>query len=189
MKNFFSLAIATFLVSLSGVSVSAQTVETVSRSAEVLLVSQPTAVVVKREVTPGIVKFNRLQGCWVQNPISTNYLDDGTVLSTPIQLAASGNTVPEWRREYRQPWKSQLSDYEGGEQKYILLQIGRHPAKLIGVEESDKKLTESQTACAVAAYKIFGNNLRLLQPIAQKRQNDLSVSLEDVWSINFTMRN
>jgi hypothetical protein len=152
---------------------------------QLLKFEEPSVIVVRREVIPGVVTFTRQNGCLLQNPVSRNFLNNGMTLETPIRLAASGNSLPRWRNEYRKPWQSALTDYEGGEQKIMFLQIGKHPSTLIRVSESDEKMLEAETACATAAYKIFGSNLRLLKPIPEQRHNNLSVSLSENWVTSF----
>jgi hypothetical protein len=77
---------------------------------------------------------------------------------------------------------SKLTDYERGEYKMMFFQIGRHPSTLIKLEESEKQLLDSQTACAVAAYKIFGSNIRLLEEIPQQKHNSLDLHLNQGWN-------
>ncbi|KYC37294.1 hypothetical protein WA1_47635 [Scytonema hofmannii PCC 7110] len=185
MKLVFSFAIATLLASVPYAQVTAQTAMSSSRNIKALQLDESSVKVVKREVTPGLVTFTRQNGCVLQNPISTNFLNDGTILETPIRLTASTNSIPEWRNESRKPWQSQLTDYEGGERKMMLLQIGRHPSTPIAVEESSEKLLDSQTICTIAAYKIFGSNNRLLAPIPTQKQNRLSLPLEQGWEKHF----
>ena len=64
----------------------------------------------------------------------------------------------------------------------MFFQIGRHPSTLIKLEESEKQLLDSQTACAVAAYKIFGSNLRLLQEVTNQRQDSFSLPFNQGWN-------
>jgi hypothetical protein len=163
----------------------AQTSISAKNNADLLNRETPHAIVVKREINPGIVIFNRNNGCFLQSATYTNYLDNGIRLSTPYLLTGSGNTISEWRNEYKQPWKSQLTDYEGGESKAMLLQFGKHPSTLIRFEESDKKLLDAQTICAVGAYRIFGINMSLISPLLPP-ENNLSLPLNQGWGRNFT---
>ncbi|MEC4888321.1 MAG: hypothetical protein SAL70_44505 [Scytonema sp. PMC 1070.18] len=185
MKIFFSFVITALLASVPYAKVNAQTALSASRNVKALQLEASSVRVVKREITPGLVTFTRQNGCWLQNPISKNFLDDGTILETPIRLTASTNTIPQWRNESRKPWKSALTDYEGGERKMMLLQIGRHPLTTIGVEESREKLLDSQIVCTIAAYKIFGSNNRLLKQIPTPIHNSFSLPLEQGWQRHF----
>jgi hypothetical protein len=185
MKIFFSLAFALIFTGLLCPLVNAQVAVPYSRKAEVLIHEESPVLVVKREVTPGTITFTRQNGCLLHNPVSTNFLDNGMVLKTPVQLATLGNSVPQWRDEYKQPWKSQLTDMVGGEYKIMILQIGQHPPISIGVEESEQKILDAQTACAVAAYKIFGSNLKLLTPVRNFQPNRLSLPLGQDWEQYF----
>jgi hypothetical protein len=186
MNIFLSIMIAIFIACLDSTAVKAQITESYSRNVEVLLHEESPVIVVKREVIPGVVTFTWQNGCFLQNPVCTNFLDNGTVLSTPIRLTISGNTIPQWRNEYRKPWMSELTDLEGREYKIIFFQIGRHPSNLIRVEESDKKMVDAQTVCIVGAYKIFGSNFRLLTPIPNQKQNSLSVPFKAGWERHFS---
>ncbi|MUG92287.1 hypothetical protein F7734_07390 [Scytonema sp. UIC 10036] len=185
MKLFFRFAIATLLASVPYAQAIAQVAMSPSRNIKALQHNESSVRVVKREVTPGLVTFTRQNGCLLQNPISRNFLNDGTVLETPIRLSASTNSIPKWRNESRKPWQSQLTDYEGGERKMMLFQIGRHPSTPIAVEESSEKLLDSQTICTIAAYKIFESNNRLLTPIPTHKHNSLSLPLEQGWKKHF----
>jgi hypothetical protein len=181
MNKFLGSAIAVVLVITSSAKMNAQTIVSYPRNSALLRPEESSVIVVKREVTPGVVTFTRQNGCLLQNPVSRDFLNNGTILETSIRLAASGNSVPQWRNEYRKPWQSALTDYEGGEQKMMLFQFGKHPSTLIKVEESDEKILEAETACAATAYKIFGSNLRLLKPITEQRYNSFSLSLKENW--------
>jgi len=180
MNKLFGYAIAIILAITPG-QIKAQTIVPASRNLALLKLEESSVMVVKREVTPGVVTFTRQNGCLLQNPVSRDFLNNGTTLETPIRLAVSGNSVPQWRNEYRKPWQSALTDYEGREQKMMLFQIGKHPSTLIRVEESDGKMVEAETACAATAYEIFGSNLRLLKAIPEQRHNSLSLSLGENW--------
>jgi hypothetical protein len=186
MNIFLRFAISSVLVAASCVQATAQTTVSPSRNAIALRLDHSSARVIKREITPGTVTFTRQNGCSLQIPVSTVFFNDGTILRTPIQVTASGNSVPQWRNEYRKPWLSQLTDYEGGEYKFMLFKVGQHPSILIGVEESEQKMLETQTVCAAAAYQIFKSNRLLLKPIAEKRVNDLSWSLKQGWESYFS---
>ncbi|MEM9927760.1 MAG: hypothetical protein AAF915_29250, partial [Cyanobacteria bacterium P01_D01_bin.50] len=144
------------------------------------------AIVKKREVTPGRVTFTRQNGCSFQSPISKSFLEDGTALETPVRLAISGNNIPQWRSELKKPWQSKLTDYRAGEYKFMLFQIGQHLPTIIKVEESDKQLLNAETACNIATYKIFKNNLSLLKPISQPRENFFSLSMARDWERYFS---
>lgn len=180
------IAIATFIACIPYNIVKAQTPITALKDAYQLTIQPPHPTIIKREIIPGVVSFNRQNGCYLRSAIYTNYLDNGIALSTPYSLTGSGKTVPEWRNEYKQPWKSQVTDYEGGEAKLMLIQIGRHPSILIRVEESDKKLLDAQTLCAMGAYRIFGRNIKLIKPISEQRENNLSIQLNNAWQRVFT---
>ena len=184
IQNAYIIALATILVSTPHTVVTAQT-PIAAISAQGLLIDTPHATVVKREISPGIVTFSRQNSCFIKTASYTNYLNNGTILSTPYSLAGSGQTVPEWRTEYKQPWKSQLTDYEGGETKVMLLQVGRHPSIPIQVNESSEKLLDAQTKCAVGAYRIFGRNLKLIRPLSGQ-QPSLNLPLNQGWERNFT---
>lgn len=145
----------------------------------------PSAKVIKREVIPGFVKLTS-NGCVVQNPILTTFLDDGTTLITPAGITIFGNSLSQWRNEYKQPWRSKLTDYEGGEYKITLLQIGKHPPTLIRTEESDKKLIDAQTSCNIAIHKVYRSNLRLIKPIQNPEKNNFSLSFSQGWEKHFT---
>ena len=182
MKFFWSFIFAVLLAALPCNQTDAQTATSYLRNAKSLQIEEPLAIVLKHEITPGAITFTRQNGCLVKIPASTYFLDNGITLKTPARLTISGNTIPQWRNEYRQPWMSKLTDYERGEYKMMLLQIGKHPSTLIKFEESDKQLLDSQTACAVAAYKIFGSNIRLLQEIPLQRQDSFSLPLNKGWN-------
>ncbi len=182
MKFFFNLILTVFLATLSCNQTNAQTAASYLTDAKILQVEEPRVIVVKREVTPGAITFTRQNGCLVKIPASTYFLDNGITLKTPGRLSISGNTIPQWRNEYRQPWRSKLTDYQRGEYKMMFFQIGKHPSKLIRYEESDKQLIDSQTACAVAAYKIFGSNIRLLQEVTNQKQDIFSLPLQRGWN-------
>ncbi|NJM17331.1 MAG: hypothetical protein HC836_04400 [Richelia sp. RM2_1_2] len=182
MKFFWSFIFAVFLAALTCNQTDAQTATSDLESAKILQIQEPLAIVIKHEITPGTIIFTRQNGCLVKIPASTYFLDNGITLKTPAMLTFSGNTIPQWRNEYRQPWMSKLTDYERGEYKMMLLQIGKHPSTLIKFEESEKQLLDSQTACAVAAYKIFGSNMRLLQEIPLQRQDSFALPLNQGWN-------
>lgn len=181
MKIIFNLIIASFLAALPCNQIQAQTPVLDSRDIEQLQLTEPVVKVIKREVVPGIVTFNRNHGCTLQNPISTNFLDNGVILRTPVQLTVTGNTLPQWRNEYRKSWRSELTDYEGGEYKIMLLQIGQHPPTLIELEESQQQLIEAQTLCAVATSRIFGSNLKLLREHPPQKCDRFCLSLVKDW--------
>lgn len=182
MKLFLSFIFAVLLAVLPCNQIYAQTAASYSRNPKILQLENDNAIVFKREVTPGVITFTRQNGCSVKIPASTYFLDNGITLKTPAGLTISGNTIPQWRNEYREPWMSKLTDYKRGEYKMMIFQIGKHPSTLIKVEESQKQLLDSQTACAVAAYKIFGSNIRLLQEIPNQRQDSLSLPLVQGWN-------
>ncbi|WP_414620477.1 hypothetical protein [Calothrix sp. CCY 0018] len=181
MKFFLSFIFAVFLAALPCNQTYAQTAASYLTDAKILQVEEPLVKVVKRQVTPGVIIFTRQNGCLVKIPASTYSLDSGITLKTPVGLTVSGSTVPQWRNEYRQPWMSKLTDYQRGEYKMMIFQIGRHPSTLIKLEESDKQLLDSQTACAVAAYKIFGSNFRLLQEVTNQRQDSFYLPFNQGW--------
>jgi hypothetical protein len=181
MKILLNFVVAVFLATLPCTQINAQTALSYSRNVEVLQLQEPSVIVVKREIVPGVVTFTRYNGCALKIPVLTNFLDNGTTLKTPAQLAISGNSIPQWHNEYRKPWKSEFTDYERGEYKIMILQIGQHPSTLIGVEQSEKKLLDAQTNCAAAAYRIFGSNLRLLQAIPNQNLNSFSLPLSQGW--------
>ena len=182
MKVLLSFIFTILFAALPCNQIYAQTAASYSRNALILQLKEPQVKVVKREVTPGAITFTRQNGCLVRIPASTYFLDSGITLKTPVGLTVSGNTVPQWRNEYRQPWMSKLTDYQIGEYKMMFFQIGRHPSTLIKLEESEKQLLDSQTACAVAAYKIFGSNLRLLQEVTNQRQDSFSLPFNQGWN-------
>lgn len=182
MKIFISLIFAVALSALPYNQAYSQTAAFYSRDAKVLQSEKPSAIVVKLEVTPGTITFTRQNGCLVKIPASTYFLDNGITLKTPVDLTISGNTIPQWRNEYREPWRSKLTDYQIGEYKMMIFQIGKHPSTLIKFEESDKLLVDSQTACAVAAYNIFGSNIRLLQEVNNQKQNSLLLPFKQGWN-------
>jgi hypothetical protein len=184
IKNAYIIALATILAFIPHTIVTAQT-SILTASAQALLIDSPHAIVVKREIIPGIVTFTHQNSCYLKTAVYTNYLNNGTILSNPYFLAGSGQTIPEWRTEYKQPWKSQLTDYEGGESKVMLLQVGHHPSIPIQVTESSQKLLDAQTKCAVGAYRIFGRNLMLIRPLSQQ-QPSLNLPLNQGWERNFT---
>ncbi len=186
MKTILSFIVAVFFAALPCTQINAQIAASYSRNVEVLQLEEPFAIVIKREVIPGVVMFTRDNGCVLKIPVSINFLDNGMTLKTPAQLAVSGNSIPQWRNEYRKPWKSELTDYERGEYKIMLFQIGQHPSSLIGVEESEKSLLEAQTVCAIAAYKIFGSNLRLLQAIPSQKYDRFSLPFMQGWERLFS---
>jgi hypothetical protein len=185
MKKLYIAVIATILAATPYKMAPAQTPVTVS-NAQALLTEVPNAIVVKREIHPGTVTFTRQNSCLLKTASYTNYLNDGTILSTPYYLEGSGQTLPEWRTEYKQPWKSQLTDYEGRETKVMLLQIGRHPSVPIQIEESNKILLDAQTKCAIGAYRIFGRNLKLIRPLPQKHNSNFNLQYHQGWERNFT---
>jgi hypothetical protein len=183
IQNAYIIAIATILVSTPHTIVTAQT-PIARANAQALLIDAPHATIVKREINPGTVTFTRHNSCSLKTASYTNYLNNGTILSTPYSLAGSGQTVPFERTEYKQPWKSQLTDYEGRETKVMLLQVGHHPSTPIQVNESSEKLLDAQTKCAVGAYRIFGRNLKLIKPLS--KQPSLDLPLNQGWERNFT---
>ncbi len=182
MKIFLSFILTVFLAALTCNQTDAQTAASYLSDAKILQVEEPLVKVVKREVTPGAITFTRQNGCLVKIPASIYFLDNGITLKTPVRLSISGNTIPKWRNEYRQPWMSKLTDYQRGEYKMMIFQIGKHPSTLIKLEESEKQLLDSQTACAVAAYKVFGSNIRLLQEIPLQRQDSFYLPLNQGWN-------
>lgn len=182
MKIFLTFIFAIVLAALPCNQAYAQTAASYSKNARILQFEEPPIIVVKREVSPGVIKFTRQNGCWVKIPVSTYFLDNGITLKTPVRLTVSGNTIPQWRNEYREPWKSKLTDYKTGEYKMMIFQIGRHPSTLIRFEESDKQLVDSQTGCAIAAYKVFGSNIRLLQEVPNQRRDSFSLPLDKGWN-------
>lgn len=186
MKIIFSCAIASFLAILPCTQVLAERIPSFSISAKELTVKQPAAIVKKREVIPGRVTFTRQNGCSFQSPISKTFLEDGTTLETPVRLAISGNNIPQWRSELKKYWRSQLTDYLAGEYKIMLFQIGQHSPKMVKVEESDEQLLNAETACNIATYQIFKNNLSLLKPISQPRENLFSLSMAQDWERYFS---
>jgi hypothetical protein len=186
MKIVLNFILTAFLATFPYTQINAQTALSYSRNVEVLQLEEPSVIVVKREVIPGVVTFTRYNGCALQIPVSTNFLDNGTTLKTPAQLAISGNSIPQWRNEYRKPWKSEFTDYERGEYKIMIFQIGQHPSTLIGVEQSEKQLLDAQTNCAAAAYRIFGSNLKLLQAIPNQKRNTFSLPLSQGWERLFS---
>ncbi len=147
--------------------------------------SFPSAKVVRREIIPGTVKMTRQNGCIVQNPVLTTFLDDGTTLLTPAGITVFGNSVYQWRNEYKQPWQSKLTDYEGGEYKIMILKIGKHPSTLIKTEESEEKLIDAQTSCTIAINKMYRSNLRLIQPISNPTQSNFNLSFIQGWEKHF----
>jgi len=181
MKFLMSLIFAIGLYALPCNLAYAQTAAFYPRDAKILQLEEPSVVVTKIEVKPGTITFTRQNGCLVKIPVSTYFLDNGITLKTPVNLTISGNTIPQWRNEYREPWRSKLTDYQIGEYKMMIFQIGKHPSTLIKSEESDKLLVDSQTACAVAAYKIFGSNIRLLQEVNHQKQRSLLLPFNEGW--------
>ena len=183
MKKLYLATIATILTS-TPYTASAQT-PVIASSAQALLTSTPRAKIVKREINPGTVTFTRQNSCVLKTAFYTNYLNDGTILSTPYHLKGSAQTLPAWRTEYKQPIKSQLTDYEGGETKVMLLQVGRHPSIPIQLEQSSTILLDAQTKCAVGAYRIFRRNLNLIRALPQQHL-DLNLTHIQGWERNFT---
>ncbi|BAZ15449.1 hypothetical protein NIES4071_73210 [Calothrix sp. NIES-4071] len=184
IKNLYIVAIATILAFAPCTIATAQT-PVKALNAQALLIEAPYATIIKREINPGTVTFTRQNSCLLKTASYTNYLNDGTILSTPYYLAGSGQTLPAWRTEYKQPWKSQLTDYERGETKFMLLQVGHHPSIPVQVEESSSILLDAQTKCAIGAYRIFGRNLKLIRPLPQQHLN-FNLQFNQGWERNFT---
>lgn len=184
IKNIY-IAIISTIIGLTPYTIATAQTPVQASNAQALLIEAPQATIIKREINPGTVTFTRQNSCFFKTAFYTNYLNDGTILSTPYYFAGSGQTLPAWRTEYKQPWKSQLTDYERGETKVMLLQIGRHPSIPIQIEESNKILLDAQTKCAVGAYRIFGRNLKLIRPLPQQHLN-LNLPYNQGWEINFT---
>ncbi len=67
----------------------------------------------------------------------------------------------------------------------MLFKIGQHPPKIVKLEESDKQLLNAEIACNIATYQIFKNNLSLLKPISQPRQNFFYLSMARDWERYF----
>lgn len=183
MKVFlsFSLIFTIVFTAFSCNQINAQTTANYSRNAKILQEEKPVVKILKREVIPGAITFTRQNGCLLKIPVSTFFLDNEITLKTPVNLAVLGNSIPKWRNEYRQPWMSKLTDYQMGEYKMMIFQIGKHPSSLIRLEESEQQLVDSQILCAVAAYKIFGSNIRLLQEIPNQKGNSLSLPFNLGW--------
>ena len=182
IKNIY-IAIISIILGFTPYTIATAQVQ--ASNAQALQIEAPHATIIKREINPGTVTFTRQNSCFLKTAFYTNYLNDGTILSTPYYFAGSGQTLPAWRTEYKRPWKSQLTDYEGGETKVMLLQIGRHPSIPIQVEESNTLLLDAQTKCAVGAYRIFGRNLKLIRPLPQQHLN-LNLPYNQGWERNFT---
>lgn len=189
MCNKLALAMLLIVGSLS-VAVSQATAQTaqVPSNASALLQenSSSRARVVKRGVIPGVIKLTRQNGCVVQNPISTTFLDDGTTLKTPGKVIVFGNSVSRWRNEYKRPWQSKLTDYERGEYKIMILQIGQHPPTYLQTEESEEKLIDPRTSCSTAIHKIYRSNIGLLKPLSSPKPNHLSLSFSEGWEKHFS---
>ncbi len=166
----------------------AETSLTSSQSVSVLLNRNDSsaAKVIKREVIPGTFSLTRQNGCIVRNPILTTFLDDGTTLQTPAGITIVGNSLSQWRNEYKQPWQSKLTDYEGGEYKIMILKIGKHPSTLLKTEESEEKLIDSQTSCNAAIYKVYRSNIRLIKPISEPQKSNFSLSFNEGWERHFS---
>ena len=166
----------------------AETSLTTSQNVSVLLNrnDSSTAKVIKREVIPGTFSLTRQNGCIVRNPILTTFLDDGTTLQTPAGITVVGNSLSQWRNEYKQPWQSKLTDYEGGEYKIMIFQIGKHPSTLLKTEESEEKLIDSQISCNAAIYKVYRSNLRLIKPISEPQKSNFSLSFNEGWERHFS---
>jgi hypothetical protein len=178
--KIIKLCIATIFTSIATAQTPVQ-----ASDAQALLTEAPHATIVKREINPGTVTFTRQNSCVLKTASYTNYLNDGTILSNPYYIEGSGQTLTAWRTEYKQPWKSQLTDYEGRETKVMLLQVGRHPSIPIQLKESDTILLDAQTICAIGAYRIFGRNLKLIRPLPQQH-SDLNLPYTQGWERNFT---
>lgn len=185
IKSIYIVAIAT-IIGLSPYTIAAAQTPVQAPNTQALLIEAPQATIIKREIIPGTVTFTRQNSCVLKAASYTNYLNDGTILSTPYYLAGSGQTLPTWRTEYKRPWKSQLTDYEGGETKVMFLQIGRHPSIAIQTEESNTVLLDAQTKCAVGAYRIFGRNLKLIRPLPQQQHLNFNLPYSQGWERNFT---
>lgn len=92
IKNIYIAIISTIIGLTPYTIVTAQT-RVQASNAQALLIEAPQATIIKREIIPGTVTFTRQHSCVLKATSYTNYLNDGTILSTPYYLAGSGSTL------------------------------------------------------------------------------------------------